>query len=174
MTLLQLIKMMEAVAANQPAVNMVVRENVYKLNSCPACLYGAFAWTQGTHRASVDSDFTTFSFTLFYVDRLNADKSNGPEIHSVGVEVLNNILRVMAEEVGVSEWRITPFTGQRFADECNGVYATVEFTVPASEICGQTYNYYVHERVEGGFDLSWDSAYQVWIWRTQDKTIYVI
>ena len=172
MTLLQLIKMLEAVAANQPAVNMVVRENIYKLNSCPSCRYGVFGWTQGQHRASVDSDFTTFAFTLFYVDRLNLDKSNGTEIHSVGVEVLGNILRTLAEEVGVSEWRITPFTGQKFTDECNGVYATVELTVPASAVCGQTYDYYVNGK--GAYNIAFSEAFQVWIWQLIDKEVYLI
>lgn len=172
MTLLQVIKMLEAVAADQPAVNMVVRESVYKLNGCRACRYGAFAWTEGQHRASADSDFVTYAFTLFYVDRLTADKANGPEIHSVGVEVLGNILRTMAEEVGVSEWRVTPFSGQRFADECAGVYATVEFEVPASTACGSTYDYYVNGK--GAYDMSWSEAFQVWVWQLTDKTINVI
>ena len=101
-----------------------------------------------------------------------ADKSNGPEIHSVGVEVLGNILHLLAEEMGVGEWRITPFSGQKFADECAGVYATVELEVPATAVCGQTYDYYVQGK--GAYDLSWSDAFQVWIWQLNDKTIHVI
>lgn len=173
MTLLELIRRMETVAAGQPAVNMVVRESVYKLNSCPAAKYGVFAWTEGQHRGNADNAFHTFAFTLFYVDRLTADKANGPEIHSVGVEVLGNVLRVLAEEVGVSEWRITPFSGQRFADECAGVYATVEITVPAGSACGEEYDN-ASERMPGAFDFSWSDDFQVWIWTTTEREIFVI
>ena len=174
MTLLQVIQLMEGVAAGQPAVSMIVRENVYKLNECPSCRYGAFAWTEGVHRASADSSFVTYAFTLFYVDRLTADESNGPEIHSVGCEVLGNILRVMADEMGVGSWTLTPFTGQKFGDKCAGVYASVELTVPVGTVCGQTYEEYA-ERTKGAFDFSWSDAFQVWIWVTgNDREIFVI
>ena len=173
MTLLQTINLLEGIAFSQPAVNMIVREDIYKLNSCPSCRYGAFGWTEGVHSATVNNTFVTFSFTLFYVDRLSADKSNAPEIHSVGVEVLNNILRCMAEEVGVDNWTVTPFTGQKFADECAGVYVSVEFTVPMGSPCGVVFEEY-GVREPGAFDFSWSDAYQVWIWTTPNKTIYVI
>lgn len=174
MTLLETIKMLEGVAASQPAVNMIVREDVYKLNACPSCKYGAFAWTEGVHRTSADGQFTTYAFTLFYVDRLTADKSNGPEIHSVGVEVLNNIMRTMAEELGVTGWSLTPFSGQKFGDECAGVYASVEMEAAASSACGEVYEEYT-DKGKGAFDLSWSDAFQVWVWvRGGDKEIFVI
>ena len=174
MTLLQTIDFMEGIAGNQPAVNMIVREDIYKLNSCPSNRFGVFGWQEGVHRGSADGDFNTYAFTLFYVDRLTADKANGPEIHSVGVEVLGNILRVMAEELGVGAWTITPFTGQKFGDECAGVYASVELTAPVGSTCGQTYEDYT-ERSKGAFDFSWSDAFQVWIWTTgNDRQIFVI
>lgn len=173
MTLLQTINLLEGIAFQQPAVNMIVREDIYKLSTCPSCRYGAFGWTEGVHRGSAGSDFTTYAFTLFYVDRLTSDKANGPEIHSVGVEVLSNILRLMAEEVGVTDWTITPFTSQKFGDECAGVYASVELEAPAGSVCGQTYEDY-GERDKGAFDFSWSDAFQVWIWTEANKEIYVI
>ena len=173
MTLLQTINLLEGIAFSQPAVNMIVRENIYKLNGCTASRYGAFGWTEGQHRGTVDGSFAVFSFTLFYVDRLTADKLNAPEIHSVGVEVLSNILRLMAEEVGVADWTVTPFSGQKFADECAGVYATVDLTVPVGNICGQTYEEY-GIKDKGAFDFSWSDAFQVWVWTINDKQIYVI
>lgn len=173
MTLLEVINLLEGIAFQQPAVNMIVREDIYKLNSCLASRYGAFAWTEGTHRGTIDNTFTTFSFTLFYVDRLSADRANGPEVHSVGVEVLNNILRCMAEEVGVSDWTITPFSGQRFGDECAGVYVSVEISVPQGSPCGVVFEEY-GVREPGSFSFAWSDAYQVWIWTTTNKEIYVI
>lgn len=173
MTLLETINLLEGIAFQQPAVNMIVREDIYKLNSCPSCRYGAFGWTEGTHRATVGNSFTTFAFTLFYVDRLEENKANGPEIHSVGVEVLNNIMRCMAEEVGVADWTVTPFSGQKFGDECAGVYVTAEFTVPMGSPCGVVFEEY-GTRSPGAFDFSWSDAFQVWIWSTTNKEIYVI
>lgn len=172
MTLLELIKVMEAVAINQPAVSMLVRDDIYKLNKCPSCRYGVFAWTEGTHRASRQGDVMTYAFTLFYVDRLNADRTNLTEIHSVGCEVLGNILRVLSEEVGVDGWTVTPFSGMRFADECAGVYASVELEVMADVPCGQTYDYYL--RTKGAFDMSWSDAFQVWVLAADGKEIYLI
>lgn len=171
MTLMEVIRLMEAVAANQPAINLIVQENVYKLNDRPDCKYGAFVWTQGTHTAGVNADVVRYSFTLFYVDRLNADRSNNVEIQSVGVEVLGNILRTLAEEMVVSDWRITPFSSQRFADECSGVYCTVELEVPINSPCGATYDYYVYG---GAYDFSFSDAFNVWMWQSADKTVFII
>lgn len=171
MTLMEVIRLMEAVAANQPAVNMIAQENIYKLNERPDAKYGVFCWTQGTHRATTQADVIWYQFTLFYVDRLNADRSNNLEIQSVGVDVLGNILRTLADEMGVGEWRITPFSGQKFADECSGVYATVELEVPISSPCGATYDYYVYG---GAYDFSWSDAFNVWMWQSADKTVFII
>lgn len=173
MTLLQAIELMEGVAAGQPAVNMIVRHDIYKMNALPCNRYGAFAWTEGTHRAGTDG-FNTYAFTLFYVDRLTEDRGNLTEIHSVGVDVLGNILRTLADEVEVAGWTVTPFSGQRLGDECAGVYASVELTAPADSLCGHTYEEYVVKE-KGAFDLSWSDAFQVWIWVTgNNKEIFVI
>lgn len=124
MTLLETIKAIEIVAGKQPSVNSIVRDNVFLLNEHPDVKYGVFAWTQGQHSESMDSDWRTYRFTMFYVDRLTQDKSNSVECQSVGMDTLGNILRELAEQFDIQEWSIDPFT-QRFADECAGCYATI-------------------------------------------------
>lgn len=134
MTLLEFIKILEGVASRQPAVKMIVRDSVLRLNDNPSDKYGAFVWTQGQHTEGLDSDFRTLRFSLFYVDRLLNDKSNQAEIQSTGIEVLSNTIRTLANEFEVNTWSIDTFT-QRFTDECAGAWATVAFLVPVNGTC---------------------------------------
>ena len=136
MTLVDVIKTIEYVASRQPSVNMIVENDVFRINGKPDCRYGIFAWTQGQHNANIDSSFINYTFTFFYVDRLKNDLSNQVEIQSVGIETLNNIIRALDEYDITSE---TSFTfqvfNQRFADECAGVFCNVTFSVPVDGIC---------------------------------------
>ena len=76
MTLLELIKTMEVIASKQPSVKMVVENDIFRLNALADARYGVFAFVQGQHSTSVDSNLVTYAFTLFYVDRLKNDRSN--------------------------------------------------------------------------------------------------
>ena len=136
MTLLQLIRIMEATALRQAAVNSVVENDVFRINSLPDVKYGVFAWTQGTHVGNTDSSLRTFVFSLFYVDRLTPDKRNQVEVQSVGFDVIGAVLRRLEEDfdVEVGEWTYTPFN-QRFTDECAGGFAQVRLTVPIDDLC---------------------------------------
>lgn len=139
MTLRDTIAMIETVAAAQPAVNMVVRQDVYKLNSCPAARYGAFAWTQEQHREAVDDYGPTFTFALFYVDRLTEDGSNMIDVQSTAVELLRNVIRTLAGTLEVTSWTYDTFT-QRFADLCAGAFARVTIRVPAGTVCPEDFD----------------------------------
>ena len=136
MTLLQLIRIMEKVALEQPAVRNVVENDVFRLNSLPQARYGVFAWTQGQHAGNPDEPFRTFSFSLFYVDRLTPDQRNQVEVQSVGYDVIAAVLGRLGDEYGieVGEWTYTTFN-QRFADECAGGYASVRLQVPVDDLC---------------------------------------
>lgn len=138
MTLLDVINRLEGVAKTQPQVSEVVGRDVYLLNEKASVTYGVFAWTQSQHSFDLMGDSTTYGFTLFYVDRLKADKSNTEEVQSVGVQVIKNILRTLAGEMGVSNGNITPFM-QRFTDECAGVFCNVSLTAPDDTICEQSF-----------------------------------
>ena len=147
MTLYETIKMLEDVAAKQPAVHGIVRQDAQRLNERPDLQYGCIAWQQGTHYESADADIARYAFTLFYIDRLTPDKGNAAEVQSVGCEVLGSILRYVAErtECGVEEWSLHPFT-YRFKDECAGVWAEVVLEVPVSLPCGAVYEPQKYDR----------------------------
>jgi hypothetical protein len=139
MTLSQVINAVEKVAMEQPSINMIVRSDVFRINSAPSLKYGVFAWTQGQHSGVISSGMLTFNFSFFYVDRLNEDKSNQTEIQSVGCEVLSNILRSL-DDIGIYAESYTLQTfNQRFTDECAGVFSNVSLSVPAVALCGETY-----------------------------------
>ena len=124
MTLLNVIRRIEAVAGNQPAVGSIVRDNIFLLNERPDVRYGSFAWVQGQHSETMENDMRTYRFTFFYIDRLLQGGSNALEVQSVGMDTLGNIMRTLAEDFDVTEWSVDPFT-QRFADECAGAYCSV-------------------------------------------------
>ena len=139
MTLLETIRLIERVASGQPAVNMIVENDIFRLNACPDAKYGVFGWTQGQHSGTADGSLQTFAFSFFYVDRLTADKGNEIEVQSVGVETLANILRTLADAgVVVGDWSMQVFN-QRFLDECAGVYTTVALDVPVLGLCGEAF-----------------------------------
>lgn len=140
MTLEQTIRIIEQVAKAQPAIKTIVENDIYRLNSLPDVKYGVFAFLQNQHSADIDSDLITYNFTLFYVDRLTADKGNQINVQSTGVAVLNNIIRTLADKFGIlamGGYSFQPFN-QRFTDECAGVYTNVALQVEIDGICEET------------------------------------
>lgn len=140
MTLTDTIRLVELVASNQPPIKSIIRNDIFRLNSLPDAKYSVFGWTQGNHSSNQDSFLYTYRFTFFYIDRLTADQSNELEIQSVGIQVLDNVLRLLAEQ-GIDtdgDWQFTTFN-QRFIDECAGVYCSVGLSVPVNGICADTF-----------------------------------
>ncbi len=135
MTLLETIRTIETIALQQAAVHTVVENDVFKLNDMPNVKYGVFAFTQGQHTSTTEGAFTTYGFSLFYIDRLNEDRSNQIQIQSTGERTLRNILLILADQgIESSQYTIQPFN-QRFADECAGVYCDVSLSVPNDSTC---------------------------------------
>lgn len=144
MTLAQLIRLFEGIAKEQPSINMIVQQDVFRINSAPSLKYGVFAWTQGQHSGSING-MSAYSFSLFYVDRLKEDLSNQIEIQSVGCETISNILRMLDEyDVEVSNYTIQTFN-QRFADECAGVFCNVTLSVLPTMGCAEAYDDYSND-----------------------------
>lgn len=139
MNLQQVIKAIEAVAAEQPTINSIVRNDVYRLNSIPDARYGVFAWLQGEHRTALDSSLVDYSFTFFYVDRLTYNKHNQVEVQSVGMETLENILRAL-ERAGIvaGDHSFRTFN-ERFSDECAGVFCTLTLEAPKDGLCPEDF-----------------------------------
>ena len=171
MTLLETIRLVEGVAARQPAIRSIIRQDATKINERPDWRYGCFAWQQGVHRESAGSDIARYAFTLFYIDRLTNDKGNTAEVQSVGCEVLGSILRYISEETGVAvqDWALHPFT-YRFKDECAGVYADAVLEVPVSLPCGAVY-----EELENiaDFNADFNEDFQCWVAQVKDKEILI-
>ena len=140
MTLQQVIKAFEVVASQQPSVNMIVQNDIFRLNSKSDARYGVFGWTQGQHSSSADSSMFAYSFTFFYVDRLKNDVSNQIEVQSVGIQTLDNILRKL-DDMGIyvsSTYNFQTFN-QRFLDECAGVFCSVTLQVPVMSLCSESF-----------------------------------
>lgn len=139
MTLSETIRAIEVVAAAQPAVNMVVRNDIFRLNAASDARYGVFGWTQGQHAENVGSPVVTYAFTFFYIDRLTEDKSNEVEVQSVGIQTLGNIIRTLDERgLEAGDWTYTTFN-QRFLDECAGVYCTLTLRAPVGATCAELF-----------------------------------
>lgn len=140
MTLKEAIKVIEEVASRQPSINMIVENDVFRLNAKADARYGVFAWLQGQHSTSIDSNTLSLQFTFFYVDRLTEDKSNQLEIQSVGIQTLDNILRKL-DDLGM--WVSNNYTfqafNQRFLDECAGVFTNVTIDIPISSVCPESF-----------------------------------
>ena len=120
----------------QPSVKMVVPNDIFRLNATPDAEYAVFGWTQGQHTIGADDSYATYAFTFFYVDRLTEDKGNELEIQSVGITVLDNIIRTVVQ-AGVQvagDYTFTSFN-QRFVDECAGVYCSIALRVPLDSVC---------------------------------------
>jgi hypothetical protein len=143
MTLRQVIRAIERIASEQPAIRMIVRNDVFRLNTCPDAKYGTFAWLQREHSGSVDGNTIRYSFTFFYVDRLTADHGNEVEIQSTGISTLDNIIKTL-DRMGI--WCDSGYTfqtfNQRFLDECAGVFCNVAFDVPSGDLCPEEYDDY--------------------------------
>ena len=131
MTLVEVIRKIEVIASSQPSVNMVVENDVFRLNAKANARYGVFAWTQGLHSASLESGMVNYYFTFFYVDRLRNDKSNEIEIQSTGMQTIRNIIgRLVEEGLYVEQSYNYRAFNQRFLDECAGVFCNVIISVP--------------------------------------------
>ena len=148
MTLLETIRTIENVASQQPAVNMIVRNDIFRLNAVPDARYGVFGWLQNSHRASTSDNRITYSFTFFYVDRLTEDKSNQMEIQSVGIQTLDNIIRTLDDLLlPVEEGYTFQVFNQRFMDECAGVFSNVNIVVPVTEVCPEDFDYVINPNI---------------------------
>lgn len=137
MTLLETINFLNWIAKNQPNVNGIIETgDVYDLNKDEyQQKYAAFCVTQNTH--NVGEEFTTFSFTLFYVDRLTLDKSNKIEIQSTAVEFFANFIKTVMQKFDNLDWTngdVTTFT-EKFSAECAGAYMTCNITTPNKSLC---------------------------------------
>lgn len=137
MTLINVIEAIEASMKKQPAIHTICRENIYKLDARSDIDYGVGAWVQGTH-SYIGNGLRQYKFTLYYVDRLTFDKSNEQEVESVGMDIIDNIVRALPDSWEIGSYNYVPF-GYKFTDECAGVWADITLTIPIDWTCPSVY-----------------------------------
>lgn len=138
MTLLETIKLLEHIAISQPNVNSIVESgDIFDLNKDEyQQRYSAFCVSQPDPH-TIGLNYSTYRFTLFYVDRLTIDKSNKIEIHSTAVEFFQNFLRTIMEkipELNAESGEVTTFT-ERFTAECAGAFMKFNVTTTNTSLC---------------------------------------
>lgn len=140
MTLFNLIHTIKHIALNQPNVRTFIEGDIYEnLNSNPSVNYNCICLTQSNH--TTNGDFSQFGFNIFFVGRLVDDmEDNRLQTQSIGIEVINNILKVLEEvyDIEYSNPTFTTFT-ERFADECAGVYCSVTLITEKEIYCAEGY-----------------------------------
>ncbi len=106
--------------------------DIYNINHLQEVKYPAVIVTNSTHTSK--SDYITYNFNIFYVDRLTADKSNKLDVQSMATISLNNALQVLDDGYIVNDnWEIHTFE-EKFNDVCAGAYINVGIQCPI-ELC---------------------------------------
>lgn len=137
MTLKHLIDELLITASTEKNINFVGAGDIYDLNNIPDIDYSVFYITVGT--TQMYENYCVYTLNLFYVDRLvnEATDLNRLKIQSDGMLHLTNILNRLnyTEDVTLSyPLQFTCFN-QRFADDCAGVFCTVQITADNLGIC---------------------------------------
>ena len=106
--------------------------SIYRLNDETIKDY-PFIFASPTNNVVTRKNFTDYTLTLFYVDRLLLDSANETHIFSIANDTLVNLLRQLKQLEGivdVSEPTVRLFTEtERMADRCAGGYTDVTVTV---------------------------------------------
>lgn len=137
MTLLETINILNRIASEQPNVNSIVESgDIFDLNNDEYTQkYSAFCVTQNTH--TVNQDYSTYSFTLYYVDRLTLNKSNKLEIQSTACQFFQNFIKTISNKINtldLNNGNVVTFT-ERFSAECAGAYMECSITTTNTSIC---------------------------------------
>lgn len=140
MTLYNILNKICSVAIKDKLVNYAAAgSSIYDLNNQTIKDY-PIIYISPTGQHEIQENTTTYSLTLFYIDRLLQDSSNDVEIHSTGIEVIKNLILKIEDIGGVvdvdSRYNIQLFTEtERMSDRCNGAYAQIRITVLNDTVC---------------------------------------
>ena len=137
MTLQETINFLNYIAKNQPNVNGIVESgDIYDLNKDEyQQMYSAFCVTQRQH--TINQEYSTYRFTLYYVDRLTLDKSNKIEIQSTACEFFQNLIKTVMQDyydLDFTNGDVYTFT-EKFSAECAGAYMDCEITTTNKSLC---------------------------------------
>lgn len=140
MTLQEIITILQDIALAQPNVRSVGEGDIYdSLNAEGTTKYAYFFITQNRHQQTETTDL--YNLNVFYIDRLEDDKSNKLQIQSIGKEVLGNVFNAFCDDfdADMGDINYQSFT-ERFSDMCAGVYATVTFEVMRESDCAEYFD----------------------------------
>ena len=140
MTLKNLIDKIAKLAIDQKCIQYsAAGTSIYQLNPKSVDAYPVlFQSPTGEH--IVADNYTTYSITLYYLDRLTEDSINDIVIYSAAIEQLKNLVRGIETLEGVMKveegYRITNFNDtESFNDRLAGAFCTIEVTTVNNEIC---------------------------------------
>lgn len=139
MTLLQLCKEMGELAVSRKLVLFSgAGASLGEINPLEVDSYPLFfIIPAGSH--VVNDNTTTFSLTLYYIDRLLEDNTNTIDIFSSSIENLRNIIIGARDIPGVLDvadsYSVRNFMPEKMNDRLCGAYAEVRITVDNDFIC---------------------------------------
>lgn len=106
--------------------------SIYRLNAETIRDY-PFIFVSPTNNVVTRKNFTDYTLTLFYVDRLLLDSANETHIFSIANDTLVNLLRQLKQLEGIvdiSEPTVRLFTEtEKMSDRCAGGYTDITITV---------------------------------------------
>lgn len=106
--------------------------DIYNINHIQEIKYPAVVVTNSTHNAT--SDYITYYFNIFYVDRLTADKKNKLDVQSAATMTLKNTMQLVDENYLVNDSYELHTFEEKFNDVCAGAYINVGIRCPL-ELC---------------------------------------
>ena len=162
MTLFDIIRNLQAIAAQEPSVRSVSDGDIYDaLNAAVDIKYGVFHITQDTHTTNGDLD--VWGLNLFYIDRLLDNNENRLSIQSAGITILENVLRNFADTFGAEYMNnivYTPFT-QRFKDNCAGVFCKISVSTVMDNLCAEGGKIVLVKNQDKSIDITSNGRYNV-------------
>ena len=162
MTLFDIIRNLQAIAAQEPSVRSVSDGDIYDaLNAAVDIKYGVFHITQDTHTTNGDLD--VWGLNLFYIDRLLDNGENRLSIQSAGITILENVLKRFADTFGAEYMNnivYTPFT-QRFKDNCAGVFCKISVSTVMDNLCAEGGKIVLVKNQDKSIDITSNGRYNV-------------
>ena len=162
MTLFDIIRNLQAIAAQEPSVRSVSDGDIYDcLNAAVDIRYGCFHITQDTHTTNGDLD--VWGLNLFYIDRLLDNGENRLSIQSAGITILENVLKRFADTFGAEYMNnivYTPFT-QRFKDNCAGVFCKISISTVMDNLCEEGGKIVLVKNQDKSIDITSNGRYNV-------------
>ena len=162
MTLFDIVRNLQAIAAQEPSVRSVSDGDIYDaLNAAVDIKYGCFHITQDTHTTNGDLD--VWGLNLFYIDRLLDNGENRLSIQSAGITILENVLRNYADTFGAEYMNnivYTPFT-QRFKDNCAGVFCKISVSTVMDNLCAEGGKIVLVKNQDKSIDITSNGRYNV-------------